>query len=79
MTAQAQSIAESALALSAEDRAELAERLLLSLDEKHQSELDAAWIEVVERRIADMEEGRVTPIPGDEARRMIRQRQRARS
>jgi len=34
---------ESALALPADDRAELAERLLLSLDEKHHSELDTAW------------------------------------
>lgn len=79
MTAHAKSVAESALALSADDRAELAERLLLSLDEKHQTELEAAWVEVIERRIADMKEGRVTPIPGDEAMHMIRQRQRTRS
>jgi putative addiction module component (TIGR02574 family) len=79
MTAHAKSVTESALALPADDRAELAERLLLSLDEKHHSELDTAWIEIVERRIADMAEGRVLPIPGDEALRMIRQRQRARS
>jgi putative addiction module component (TIGR02574 family) len=77
MTSHAKSIAESALALSPDDRAELAESLLLSLDDKHQSELEAAWAEVIERRIAEIEDGRVTPIPGDEALRMIRQRQRA--
>lgn len=79
MTGHAKSVAESALALSAEDRAELAERLLISLDEKYQSELEGAWIEVVERRIADIENGHVTPIPGDEALRMIRLRERAQS
>jgi putative addiction module component (TIGR02574 family) len=79
MTAHAKSVAESALALSADDRAELAERLLLSLDQDYQAEVDAAWIEVVERRITDVEEGRVTLIQGDEALRMIRQRQRAQS
>ena len=36
MTAQAKAVAESALSLAADERAELAERLLLSLDEKYQ-------------------------------------------
>ena len=77
MTAHANSVAESALALPADDRAELAERLLLSLDKKYQADVEAAWIELVERRINDAEEERVSLLPGDEALRMIRQRTRS--
>jgi hypothetical protein len=43
------------------------------------ADLEAAWIRVIEQRIADIEAGRVTLIEGDEALRTIRQRRRARS
>jgi putative addiction module component (TIGR02574 family) len=74
MTAHAKSIVESALALSADERAELAERLILSLDQTYQSELTASWNAEIATRLADINQGRVTLIPGDDALRMIRQR-----
>ena len=74
MTTQAQSIVDSALALSADERADLAERLILSLDENYQSELTKAWDAEIERRLSEIRDGRARLIPGDEAFRMIRQR-----
>ena len=54
-----------ALKLSNSERARLAERLLASLDED--SEIEEAWAAEVERRIADVESGRVQMIPAEEA------------
>jgi putative addiction module component (TIGR02574 family) len=54
-----------ALKLTNSERARLAERLLASLDED--SEIEAAWAAEVERRLADVESGRVQMIPADEA------------
>ena len=54
-----------ALKLTNSERARLAERLLASLDED--SEIEEAWAAEVERRLADVESGRVQMIPADEA------------
>jgi len=55
-----------ALELSIEDRARLAARLLLSLDEPSESEVERLWLEEAERRINEFREGRVLGIPADE-------------
>lgn len=54
-----------ALALPAEARAELVERLLSSLDSVEQAGVDAAWAEEAERRIDQLDLGQATLIPGD--------------
>jgi len=54
-----------ALKLSNSERARLAERLLASLDED--SEIEEAWAAEVERRLADVESGRVQMIPAEDA------------
>jgi putative addiction module component (TIGR02574 family) len=72
VTAKAKSVANSALALSPDERAELAERLILSLDEKFQSQLTAAWNAGIDRRISEINEGHVTMISRDDALRLIR-------
>ena len=59
-------IMRSALALPAGARAVLADHLLESLDGPDQKEIDAAWAEEIERRIREIDEGRVKLIPGDE-------------
>lgn len=55
-----------ALELNIEERAQLAARLLLSLDEPSESEVERLWLEEAERRINDFREGRVHGIPADE-------------
>ena len=55
-----------ALSLPEETRAEIAERLLESLDESDQDEIDALWAREAEDRIAAFERGEIRAIPGDE-------------
>jgi len=59
-------VAKLALALPPDLRAILADRLLESLVPQtlSQEEIDAAWL--VERRSQEIDEGRVTLIPGEE-------------
>jgi putative addiction module component (TIGR02574 family) len=62
-----------ALRLPAEARAALAAELIQSLDESKQEEEDheTAWAEEIRQRLADVDNGVVTPIPCTEARRRI--------
>jgi putative addiction module component (TIGR02574 family) len=49
--------------LSLEERAELAGRLLLSLDEPSESEVERLWLQEAERRLQDFWEGKVKGLP----------------
>ncbi|WP_437835572.1 addiction module protein [Sorangium sp. So ce1153] len=62
-----------ALRLSAEDRAAVAAALIQSLDEPEQTteEVEAAWAEEIQQRLADVDAGVVSPVPWPEARRRI--------
>lgn len=57
------------LNLSADDRAALAQKLLLSLEEMPSGELDDIWLSEATRRAQQPDRGDVEPIPADEARR----------
>jgi len=59
-------VRNAALSMTAEERAKLAEDLLASLDGPERSEVDAAWADEIERRIDEMESGKVKGIPADE-------------
>ena len=65
MSNQLQSIEAEALKLSDEERAHLADRLLASLSED--AEIEEAWAIEVERRVAEIENGRVQLVPVSEA------------
>jgi putative addiction module component (TIGR02574 family) len=69
-------ITNSALALPPHLRATLVDLLLESLVPKtlNQEEIDAAWIKEAERRSQDIDEGKVTPIPGEEVLARLRSR-----
>jgi putative addiction module component (TIGR02574 family) len=67
-------IMSAALALPPGARAMLADHLLESLDAPNQEEIDAAWAEEIERRMRDIDEGRVKLIPGDEVLAELRSR-----
>lgn len=76
MTVDSKAVFEAALSLSPDDRAELAERLILSLDEKHQTDLEAAWNAEIQRRLDEIDQGKVELIPGEEAMRLLRARKK---
>lgn len=63
----AEKIYQDALALPAETRVELTERLVASLADDVPAEIQCAHIDEVRRRIAQVESGEVELIPGDEA------------
>lgn len=59
-------ILQVALALPSEERAALADRLLQSLDEDDQSEIDRLWAREAEDRLAAYDRGEIQAIPGEE-------------
>jgi putative addiction module component (TIGR02574 family) len=77
MTADAKHIMNAALALPPDDRAELAEQLLRSLDETHPDpDVDAAWQEEIQRRVDEVNRGVATLIPADQAMELLRNRKK---
>ena len=69
-------ILSAALSLTPDERAMLADLLLVSLDAPNQKQIDAAWTEEIERRISEIDEGKVEMIDGELAMKKIRSRQR---
>ena len=55
-----------ALKLPLEERAALAVHILRSLDELPEPERKNLWLEVADRRLQEMREGKVREIPADE-------------
>ena len=61
-----------ALRLSPEDRAKLAQKLLLSLDTLSEEEAEQAWLSEADRRARELDRGEVQPISADDVRRKAR-------
>jgi len=59
-------LAEQGKALSPEDRSRLVDMLLVSLHEGPLAQIEAAWDEEVERRLAAYDRGEVQAIDGEE-------------
>ena len=64
-----QEIEREALHLPEDERAELAQSLLLSLDSPTEHEISEAWLVEVSRRARELDEGLVQPVPAEEVRR----------
>lgn len=65
-------IENSALKLDEKHRAELAKRLINSLDPQVDEDIEQAWIDEVHRRKEEITSGKVTPIPGEEVHKEAR-------
>ncbi len=65
-------IEDEALHLSEQERAELAQKLLLSLDAPTMDEIEEDWLIEARRRARELDEGIVQPIPADEVRKKAR-------
>jgi len=65
MSSQLESVEAEAMKLTAEERAQLPDRLIARLF--GDAEIEDAWEAGVERRIAEIEAGRSTLIPASEA------------
>jgi putative addiction module component (TIGR02574 family) len=74
MDTQAEQILQSALTLAPDDRVEIAESLILSLDEERAAEVEVLWAEEIKRRIESIDKGEAKMIPWDEGIRSMRER-----
>jgi len=70
MTSKTKKLLAEALELSPAEREALAGQLFDSL-EKNDPDAEIAWQVEIERRITELDQGKVKPIPWAEARRMI--------
>jgi putative addiction module component (TIGR02574 family) len=62
-------IEREAMHLTEDERAKLAQKLLLSLESSAEADIAADWLTEASRRARDLDEGLVQPIPAEEVRR----------
>jgi putative addiction module component (TIGR02574 family) len=67
-------VMSAAMTLPANERVMLAEHLIDSIDAEDQERIDRLWAEEAQRRMKEIEDGVVTPIPGEEVMRRLRSR-----
>ncbi len=66
------SVEHKALRLPPEERAKLAQKLLLSLEALSEEELEQAWLVEANRRARELDRGEIQPVPAEEVRRKAR-------
>ena len=66
MSPELERMAEELLQLPAASRAELAARLIASLEENRDENADTLWLEQAKRRLEEVESGQVSPKPAEE-------------
>jgi putative addiction module component (TIGR02574 family) len=71
MSAKTTELLRQALALSVEERADLAGQLIESLDSTESESAKATWDAEIERRMTELNSGAVTPVSLDEAFRRL--------
>jgi putative addiction module component (TIGR02574 family) len=67
----AEALYEEAMDLPRSERRALAERLMNSLDESPDGDVERAWMDEAGRRLDDVRAGRSTPVPWAEARARV--------
>ncbi len=63
-----ENIEQAALHLPTRQRAELAHKLLLSLEEQNEEEIAQAWHTEAARRAAEIDSGQTDPVSAEDAR-----------
>jgi putative addiction module component (TIGR02574 family) len=71
MTQNAGRLLEEAMRLSEEEKAELAARLMDSLDPDADDELQSAWGEEISKRLVEFDTGEARAVPWSRARELI--------
>jgi putative addiction module component (TIGR02574 family) len=78
MARSVQELLREASQLSENDRAELAGRLLETIEGPPDPDVEKAWAEEIERRIRELDEGKVKTIPWQQVRAELFSRTRER-
>jgi len=68
----ARDLESKALRLSPKERARLAQRLISSLDQELDADAERLWLDEAERRLRELESGKVTGIPAENVVRKAR-------
>lgn len=71
MTKRAEAVLKEALSLGESERAEIAGRLLESIEPPAEADVERAWREEVRRRVAQIDAGEARLIPWDEVREQL--------
>ena len=66
MSKQIEDLLAETMQLDLEDRARLAGRLLLSLEDLNDSEVERLWLEEAERRLVEYRQGKVKGVPAED-------------
>ncbi len=74
MTSLDEKMVDEALSLPSNMRAILIEKLIESLNLPKREDIDKLWAEEAEKRIADVDSGRVKPISGEQVFKEIHER-----
>jgi putative addiction module component (TIGR02574 family) len=74
MTTATAKLADQVLSLPCEDRIYLVDRLLQSLNAPSREEIDRLWADEAERRIEELDSGKIEAIPGEQVFAEIRER-----
>ena len=74
MNAQIDQLLQAALALPDEDQLRLLDALGAAVEERGLRPFDDSWIAEIERRSAEYDAGKVTPIPWEEVKARARSR-----
>jgi len=72
MTKPARELESQALRLSRRDRARLAQRLISSLDQEVDADVEKLWLQEAERRLGELKSGKVAGIPAQKVIRKAR-------
>ena len=65
-------IENQALDLSEEERAQLAQRLILSLESSNEEGVEKEWLLEAKRRAVEIDKGEVQPVPAEEVRKKLK-------
>jgi len=72
MATTEEELLEQAMRLPKDARARLADRLVQSLGTTEFTDIERAWLEVAKRRLEEVLDGRVKPIPAEVALQQVR-------
>ena len=72
MSTPARELESKALRLSRRERARLAQRLIYSLDQEVDADVEKLWLEEAERRLGELKSGKVAGIPAEKVIRKTR-------
>ncbi len=72
MTKKTEYILKEALNMSPEERSIVAHCLITSLDEQESINVDNEWISLAERRLSEIESGKVEPVSWEDIKNKIK-------